>query len=140
VTLRSRARRLRTAAALAVVVACAGAHAQRPDEATLARIEQLVGTARCETERQCRAVGLGSRPCGGPERYLAWSVAETDERTLMDLAATYAEQRRALNEAIGRLGTCSILPEPGVRCEPAPSGGRGRCVVVPGTRGGAALR
>ena len=137
-TLRSRARRLRTAAALAVVVACAAAHAQRPDEATLAQIEQLVGTAPCDADDACRVAGLGSRPCGGPERHLAWSAAHTDARALAELTARYADQRRALHEATGRLGTCSILPDPGSRCERPAQGGAGRCVLVPG--GGAAAR
>lgn len=119
-------------AGLACALLCAPLQAQRPDEDTLARIQQIVGTARCSSEDQCRTVGLGSRPCGGSERYLAWSTVDTDARELAELAARYAEQRRALNEASGRLGTCQILPEPGVRCERPAASGAGRCVLVPG--------
>jgi hypothetical protein len=132
-------RRVRAVLGLSVaLVACAGAQALRPDEATLARIEPLVATAPCDADDQCRVAGLGSRPCGGPERHVPWSVARTDGRVLAELTERYAEQRRALHEATGRLGTCSILPEPGSRCERPAQGGAGRCVLVPG--GGAAAR
>lgn len=134
----SRARAFPAVAGLSILLACAGAHAQRPDESTLARIEQLVGTAPCEADDQCRVAGLGSRPCGGPERHVAWSLVHTDAQALAELTARYAEQRRALHEASGRLGTCVVLAEPGSRCERPAQGGPGRCVLVP--RAGASAR
>ena len=45
-------------------------------------ISALIGDAECETTEDCRQVGIGAKPCGGPWDYLIYSV--TDSAALAD--------------------------------------------------------
>lgn len=126
-------RRLAGAAALLACISGATACAQpagRPDEQTLAAIDALIGSARCRDDGQCRIVGIGANPCGGPERYLAWSIVVTDADALRRLAARHAEQRQRLHEQTGMSSVCVVLPEPAVRCDRPAADAEGRCVLV----------
>lgn len=105
-------------------------------------ILRLIGTAACRDDSQCRALPLGSKPCGGPEGYVAWSTAATDARQLEALAARFKDARQARNQRLGLMSDCSVVPEPAVRCVPAAdaaTGGRCEAAVarggpVPATR------
>jgi hypothetical protein len=79
-------------------------------------IVRLIGTSACRDDGQCRALPLGSKPCGGPEGYLAWSTAATDARQLEALASRYKAARQAHNQRLGLMSDCAVLPEPAVRC------------------------
>jgi len=114
--------------------------AGRPDEQTLAAIHALIGSAGCQDQGQCRAIGIGANPCGGPEQYLAWSTFATDADALQRLAARYAEQRRKLHERTGMSSVCVLLPEPNVRCERQGGDAHGRCVLAPVTPGSSPIR
>jgi hypothetical protein len=126
----------RLAVALLLVAETLGAAAcaqprVRPDEQTLASIHALVGSARCQHDSQCRSIGIGANPCGGPEQYLAWSTIATDADELQKLVARYAEQRRKLHEQTGMSSVCVLLPEPAARCDRKGDDAAGRCVLVP---------
>lgn len=107
-----------------------------------AQITRLIGSAACRNDNQCRALPLGSKPCGGPEGYLAWSTEGTDVRALEAAAERYKEARRARHERLGLMSDCAVVPEPAVRCvfEPgAPAGSAGQCrtqALQPGSRPG----
>lgn len=101
------------------------------------QILRVVGSAACREDRECRALPMGSKPCGGPEGYVAWSTAGTDARLLESLAARYREARQTRNQRLGLMSDCAVVSEPAVRCVPvtgaatgAASGGR--CQAVPG--------
>jgi len=101
-----------------------------------AEILRVIGNAPCRNDSQCRAIALGSKPCGGPEGYAAWSTAGTDARELDALAARYKEARQARNQRLGLVSDCAVVPEPPVRCVPAAeAGAAGRCQALP-ARGG----
>ena len=55
--------------------------------------------------------------CGGPEAYVAWSSAATDGQRLKSLAEAYAQARRAEAQKSGRMSDCSLVTDPGARCE-----------------------
>ncbi len=112
------------------------AMAGEPATPTLADIEQLIGQAACRQDSDCRVIGVGARACGGPEGYRAWSITQTDGEALALLVQSQAQARRLALERRGELSTCEIKPVPGVRC--ALTEGGGRCVLAPGTGGGAA--
>jgi hypothetical protein len=134
---------IRAAAALLACLLGTTACAQppgRPDEQTLAAIHALIGSARCQDESQCRALGIGANPCGGPEQYVAWSSLATDADALQRLAARYADQRRRLHERTGMSSVCVLLPEPAVRCERRGADAEGRCVLAPPAPGGTPVR
>lgn len=80
------------------------------------RILGLVGEARCDADAQCRTLPMGSKPCGGPESYLAWSSQQTPAEPLQTLAAQYAAARRAEAQRLGLLSNCMVVTDPGARC------------------------
>jgi len=96
-------------------------------------VVQLIGTAACTSDAQCRSLPLGSSPCGGPEGYLPYSVQATDVAALEAAAQRYADARRADHQRSGRAGICAIVEDPGARC-----GSSRLCVLGDGRGGGSA--
>lgn len=114
------------------VVAARPAPAPAVDETIELRAEitRLVGPAACRSDSQCRTLPLGSKPCGGPEGYLAWSSEGTDARALEAAAVRYRDGRRLRNERLGLMSDCAVVPEPAVRCvvaAGAAAGSVGQC-------------
>lgn len=91
--------------------------------ATLARIRALAGDAGCSASSQCRTLALGARACGGPEAYLPYSTAATDEKALRALGEQYKAEREAANKAGGMMSICRHEPDPGAVCQ------AGKCVL-----------
>jgi hypothetical protein len=126
-------------ASLLLLIACAGAQAPpmtAGPEAT-ARLWQQIQSANadtaCDGDSQCHSLGVGSRACGGPERYLAWSSKHSDGAALQALAQQHSAARRADDARAGMMSTCSVVSDPGAVCR------AGRCVlnaVAPGQPGG----
>jgi hypothetical protein len=83
---------------------------------TLARIRALAANATCTEDSQCHSLALGTRPCGGPEGYLAWSSAQTRPADIQALGEQYKAERSAANAASGAMSTCQFLPDPGAQC------------------------
>ena len=92
----------------------------------LDRVKAEIGPASCSSASQCRTVAVGHKACGGPESYLAWSTAVSQESRLQAAVAAHAEARRRENEQSGRVSDCMMLADPGARCE------AGRCVLATG--------
>jgi hypothetical protein len=124
-------------AALALVLASSAAaccHTAPPGtEKVQAPIESLVGDAACDADAQCRTIGIGHKPCGGPTRYIAWSTLRTDAQALQAAVARQAAEQRREQTIEGRASTCEVVPDPGAYCEPgAPvAGHRGSCRLLP---------
>lgn len=83
---------------------------------TLARIRALVGGATCTESGQCRTLPVGAMPCGGPESYLPYSTAGTDEKALRGLGEQYKAARQAAHKTGGMMSICRHLPDPGAVC------------------------
>lgn len=83
---------------------------------TLARIRALAGAGTCTESAQCRTLPVGAVPCGGPESYLPYSTAGTDEKALRALGEQYKAERQAANKAGGMMSICRHLPDPGAVC------------------------
>ena len=92
------------------------------------RIAVMIEEARCNNVVNCRVLGLGFRPCGGPEEYVPYSIWDTQVDEVSSLAAEYNFLREEVNAAAGTVGTCDVLPKPAVNCVNA------RCVTVPSRR------
>ena len=100
-----------------------GASAPKQDTAGLYRsIREMVGDASCTANEQCRTLPIGHKACGGPEGYLVWSTAGTSESRLRALVESYNEARKREVQQSGRVSDCSMVADPGARCE------AGRCV------------
>ena len=89
----------------------------------LERIERAIGTAPCTSAQQCRTLPVGHRPCGGPERFLAYSSSHSDESALRSLGVELAAQQQKADTAAGRMSTCSVVVDPGATCN------AGHCVL-----------
>jgi hypothetical protein len=127
-------RTLARLAGLALLLAGSACRSDAPQAATpaaapgrtaglLARIEAERGDAACDTDAQCHTIGVGSKACGGPERYLAWSSRNGDGTRLRALVAEHAAARRADDAKAGMMSTCSVVPDPGATCS------AGHCVL-----------
>ncbi len=129
--LRTEAHQARHAWWVAAFACCASAHADpgadltQREQAQRTALTLAIGTPRCTHDAQCWAVPVGARPCGGPEVYWPASKATADAARVASLAADLATTRRAQHQAQGRVGVCTFLPEPTVRCDAASQ----RCVL-----------
>ena len=114
-----------------LVCALVSAFAQASDKAdkphAVPSIESLIGKAQCHHDADCRTVAVGWNACGGPQRYLAWSIRATSEQAL--LAAIAARQSQASATLPGRdASVCILLQDPGAFCRrPGDSHDTGRC-------------
>jgi len=120
-----RARRLPPAVAAGVVYtawsfSALAAGAASSDEEALDALHQqiiaLIGEPRCENIVHCRLLALGSRPCGGPAEYLAYSSIVGRRDVLEAKAYEYGFLQEELNRARGSVGTCEVLAQPRVAC------------------------
>jgi hypothetical protein len=117
--------RLRAFAACAAVPLALGwgfARGQQPggDEAQLkalrAEILKMIGEAPCVNVVHCRLLALGTRPCGGPDEYLAYSSHTADRATLENKALDYALLQEDIQHARSVAGICVVVPEPRIAC------------------------
>ena len=111
-----------------VVVACQAqpqtGDAQAAEAALLQRIQAEVGQASCTSTAECRTLPIGSKACGGPARWMAWSATVSRGDTLQAWAEELAQRQRQAAMADGRMSTCSVVPDPGASCD------AGRCVLL----------
>jgi len=111
-------------AAGACVAACAAGEVTQPLSPPES-VRSLIGNAACRSDAQCATIGVGGKACGGPDAYLAWSTATTDERTLRATAQREAAADRKAAAAKGMVSTCDVVPDPGATCVVAPSAAKG---------------
>jgi hypothetical protein len=112
-------------AVAALLAACSGGD-DKIDEATLsvrieateAEIQTRIGPALCSLDSDCRALPMGALACGGPSRFLPYSIRNTDVDELMRRSAEHqrlsAEQLAASGPAVG---PCIALVPPLPSCE-----------------------
>lgn len=91
----------------------------------LQEIRMAAGIARADDVSQCRAIALGAKPCGGPERYLVYSTLAADEPRLQALVERYnaAAAQRARDQDL--VSDCQVIEEPVLGLE------GGFCMPVP---------
>ena len=90
-----------------------------------AEVMRMIGEATCSDVSQCRTIGFGAKPCGGPWQYLVYSTATTDSTALTVAVARYNSQEAALNKSEGRVSDCSVVSPPTLMRV------NGRCVAGP---------
>lgn len=95
----------------------APAQAPAPKEGDLlAQIRALIGNASCTDGGQCRTLPIGSRACGGPEGYLAYSTSSAPEAELKALAERHKQERADFHAKSGAMSNCRYMPDPGAVC------------------------
>lgn len=100
----------------------AGRQVQRTDdEDRLARLEREIeteiGVPHASSTDQCRTIAFGSKPCGGPWRYLVYSTEVTDPETLEKLVADYNALQAEINEENEVASDCMYVVDPGATLE-----------------------
>jgi hypothetical protein len=109
------------AVVLAWMLAVAGTAGAQDGAALAAAVRDLVGTAACTDDAQCRTLPYGAKACGGPQSWLAWSTLVSDEAALRKAAERFASWRREDLRASGTVSDCLLVADPGAYCAPASS-------------------
>ncbi len=87
----------------------------RDDLARLeAEILTLIGDASASDVTFCKQIAFGSKPCGGPWKYLAYSTALTDSTELIEKVERYSSWETDINEREGGVSDCAFVIPPGV--------------------------
>ncbi|WP_298497529.1 hypothetical protein [uncultured Algibacter sp.] len=98
-----------------VVFQCEDEITQEDDKAELDtlkfEIEDLANTSICNEETECKYIGFGSKPCGGPSSYLIYSTSiDTDK--LEKLVLNYNQKHTDFNTKWGIISDCSVVNPP----------------------------
>ena len=79
-------------------------------------IEQLSASGICVENSECKVIAFGSKPCGGPWTYLAYSTA-IDEASFLELVANYNAAEHVYNTKWGIVSDCmAVGPPTAVEC------------------------
>lgn len=81
------------------------------------RMQRLTEDKSCRETTECKILAVGSRPCGGPEQYLAYSAVNTDEKLLAITNDRYTKLKQQQQQRLGLRSTCQMLPEPLAQCK-----------------------
>jgi hypothetical protein len=74
-------------------------------------IDEEIGEPRADSVAQCKYIGFGAKPCGGPWMYLVYSTARTDESKLQRLVGEFNALQKKINEEEQVGSDCSVPPE-----------------------------
>ena len=77
-------------------------------------IEQEIDTPAANEPSQCKLIAFGSKPCGGPARYLVYSTAKTNETRLKQLVEEFNQLAKKINEERKIFSDCMFVSEPKV--------------------------
>lgn len=125
------------ALALACLQGCASAQSTPapppadPQAALWRDVTLQLGDAACDSDSQCRVIGVGAKACGGPTAYLPWSTKANNETALRAAVDRHAQAQRAAQAAAGMASNCMHLPEPAVQCRPKGDGRKTCQTTVP---------
>lgn len=103
----------------ATLTACAAPAPQAVPASPAAVYQQLqdaVGTAACQADADCQTIGVGSKACGGPLSYMAWSTRGGREAAIRRAAQALKEAQAADNQTSGRISDCMAVRDPGAEC------------------------
>ncbi len=79
-------------------------------------IVEYIGTPYCSGEVDCRYIGVGSKPCGGPWMYLVYSASTVDIDHLESLVSAHDAFEDYLNMKYGYVSTCDVPIPPVLEC------------------------
>jgi hypothetical protein len=80
-----------------------------------ADIENFTQDKAC-TGSDCRAMAMGSKPCGGPTKYIIYALSKVDEKVLAEKVKNYTDLQKEINLKYNRVSDCSFLMPPSVDC------------------------
>lgn len=81
------------------------------------RIENLASMSECGDDFECRYIAYGSKPCGGPWRYLIYSTS-IDTLELENLVNEYNTIEEDYNLNCDAVSDCAVaIPPSGFDCD-----------------------
>ena len=82
-----------------------------------AEIEDFANTSVCGDTFECKFIGFGSKPCGGPWSYLVYSTS-IDVEDLENRVEGYNRKETIFNAEYGIASDCAITnPPTSINCE-----------------------
>lgn len=110
-----------TAFLIALTFSCGKEPGPASDAKRLGEMEQeiltLVQDKACGGERICGTLAFGVKPCGGPWKYLVYSLKAADLVVLRQKVNAYNELNGLLNMREGRSSDCALVQPPAVSCQ-----------------------
>ena len=80
-------------------------------------LEKPCGAPTCEdAEEDCRYIGIGAKPCGGPWEFLVYSARTVDEETLRKKVEAHNKHEDRMNRTYGYASDCSLPNPPEIGC------------------------
>ena len=90
------------------------------DAATLAMkydaVYALDQDLSCTDSSVCSTIGIGSKPCGGPAKWLVFSMTTADLQELLRAVADLNDYEAGYNVQEHRISECNLTPAPQVGC------------------------
>ena len=106
-------KQLLTVMVLGVVLACSGPteleQLRERLDGLRADILALIGDPLCDSVDECRYVGFGQKVCGGPLRYLVYSISRTDSVQLQTFVDEHQRMNKEWNVKSGAISPCDIV-------------------------------
>lgn len=88
---------------------------QQQEQALAQEIEQYAQNKACKGSG-CKSVGMGVKACGGPVKYLIYSLSQVDEKVLLSKINAYNALQTELNKKYNRVSDCMVALPPTVDC------------------------
>ncbi len=101
---------------MTLLVVCGAGSVPQISNGQTVSLESLIGDAACDSDAQCHTVAVGSKACGGPERFVAWSSLRTDSAAVQTAASRDAGGDRATLQSPRRMSNCAVVTDPGAYC------------------------
>lgn len=76
------------------------------------QIKSVQGTGICDTDQQCRVVGLGAPVCGFTRDYLVYSTRDADESKLREYLEQFRQTHQSILDLALAASRCGIAPHP----------------------------
>ena len=90
------------------------------DAATLAMkyeaVYALDQNLACTDSSVCRTIGIGSKPCGGPWKWLVYTLTNPDLQELLRAVADLNDYEAGYNVQEHRISDCTLLPATQTGC------------------------
>ena len=79
-------------------------------------IDTTIGSADCSNSKQCSALAIGHKACGGPMTYIPYSTENTDTTKLLELSEQHQQRNKELNQLTGMMSDCMMVMQPAFIC------------------------
>lgn len=76
----------------------------------------MIQDKACQGERICGTIAFGSKPCGGPWKYLIYSLTSAEVEVLREKVEDYNVLEAEVNKREGKISDCVVVTPPAVTC------------------------